>query len=159
MRGTILGVQDGRGVLLTPDDRRLEFPLSEWRSPGVPLAGQVVDFMDDGGQARGVFLIPGAVAQGGASTAFVLSAVALGCLVLGFIVPVVLPTLAAFVLGVIGANQARAANEETPLMMARVAWIGALIVLIIGLLAILAVIAFVGTIGLASIFSLGPGDF
>ncbi|HYD88144.1 MAG TPA: hypothetical protein VEA80_11755 [Vitreimonas sp.] len=160
MRGTILGVHDGRGVLLAVDDRRLDFPLSEWRSTGTPVAGQVVDFMEEGGQARGVFAVPGGAASVSQShsSSFVLSAVALGCLALGFIIPLV-PTIAAFVLGVIGANQARAQGDETALTMARVAWIGALVLLVIGALAILAVIAFVGTIGLASMFQLGPGDF
>ena len=42
MRGTILGVHGGRGVLSSTDERRVEFPLSEWRSAGTPVVGQVV---------------------------------------------------------------------------------------------------------------------
>ena len=60
MRGTILGVHGGRGVLSGADERRIEFPLSEWRSAGTPLAGQVVDFVEDNGEARAVFAVPGA---------------------------------------------------------------------------------------------------
>jgi hypothetical protein len=150
MRGTILGSHDGRGVLLTADDRRLEFPLSEWRSGGLPLAGQVVDFMEEGGEARGVFLVPGGAARRERSGAFVLGAVALGCLALGFIIPL-LPTIAAFVLGVVGANHAQTEADETALLMSRIAWIGALVLLLIGFLAILAVIAFVGVVGLSGL--------
>lgn len=157
MRGTILGVHDGRGVLIASDDRRIDFSLSEWRSPGMPAAGQIVDFVEEGGQARGVFAIPGAVAGRSYSNSFVLSAIAVGCLALGFIIPLI-PTIVAFVLGVISAGNAKAENDETALTLARVAWIGALVVLAIGLLAIMAVIAFVGTIGLASMFHLGPID-
>ncbi|MGH6951976.1 MAG: hypothetical protein ACREH4_14010 [Vitreimonas sp.] len=151
MRGTILGSHDGRGVLLTSDDRRLEFPMSEWRSGAMPLAGQAVDFVEEGGQARAVFLVSGGAAGvRGRSTAFVLGAVALGCLVLGFIVPL-LPTIAAFVLGVIGANHAQSEGDETALLMSRIAWIGALVLLLIGFLAILAVIAFVGAVGVSGL--------
>jgi hypothetical protein len=66
----------------------------------------------------------------------------------------------AFVLGVIGAGQARANGEETPLLLSRIAWIGALVWLAIGALAVLAVFAFLGTMGFAAIWhGLGPGDF
>ncbi len=157
MRGTILGSHNGRGVLLTADDRRLEFPLSEWRSVGLPLAGQVVDLMEEGGEARAVFVAPGAAAGRGHSGSFVLAAVALGCLALGFIVPL-LPTIAAFVLGVIAASQAQSEGDETALTMSRIAWIGALVLLAIGFLAILAVIFFVGAVGLGGLFQFGPVD-
>ena len=151
MRGTILGSHDGRGVLLTADERRLEFPLSEWRSGALPLAGQVVDFMEEGGQARAVFLVPAGAAAGRRhSNAFVLGAVALGCLALGFIIPLV-PTIAAFVLGVVGAGQAQSEGDETALLLSRIAWIGALVLLLIGFLAILAVIGFVGAVGVSGL--------
>jgi hypothetical protein len=158
MRGTILGVHDGRGVLLSADERRLNFALSEWRSAGAPTAGQIVDFVEEAGEARGVFLAPNAGfgAPRAYSTAFVLSAIALGCFILGFIIPVLLPTLAALVLGVIGANQARAENEETALMMARIAWIGSLVVLIIGVFLITAIFVFVGALGLAALNPFDP---
>jgi hypothetical protein len=158
MRGAILGTHDGRGVLLTSDERRLEFPLSEWRSGGAPLPGQIVDFVEEGGAARAVFAVPGAAVGRTHSGSFVLSVIALGCLVLGFIIPL-LPTVAAFVLGVVGAGQAQGEGDETALLLSRIAWIGALVLLLIGLLAILAVIAFVGTIGLASLFQFGPQPF
>lgn len=161
MRGTILGVHDGRGVLLGPGEQRLEFPLSEWRSAGAPAPGQIVDFIEQGGEARAVFAVPGASAarsQPQSSTA-VMSYIAVGCLALGFVIPLI-PTVIAFVLGVIGAGQARAGGEETPLLLSRIAWIGALVWLMIGALAVLAVFTLIGTIGFAAIWhGLGPGDF
>jgi hypothetical protein len=159
MRGTILGVHDGRGVLLGPGEQRLEFPLSEWRSAAPPLAGQIVDFVEEGGQVRAVFAVPGAI--GGVSsqsTSLVLGWVGIGCLVLGFIIPLI-PTIAAFVLGVVGANQAKQDGDDTALLLTRISWIGALVLLVIGFLAILAVIAFVGTLGLTSIWHGAWTDF
>ena len=159
MRGTILGVHDGKGVLLSIDDRRLEFSLSEWRSVGAPMAGQIVDFVEAGGQASAVFAAPGAVAAGAASGSRVLAWVAVACLVVGFIIPF-LPTIAAFVLGVIGAGQARQEHDETALLLSRIAWIGAAVLLVIGVLIVLAVIGIIGTVGFAAMWhGLGPVNF
>lgn len=158
MRGTILGVHDGRGILLGYNDQRLEFPLSEWRSAGTPAAGQLVDYVEDAGQARAVFAVPGtAGAPPAASNAMIVAAIGVGCLALGFVLPIV-PTIIAFVLGVIAAAQARAERDDTALLLARVSWIGALVLLGVGLLIVLGVVALVGTLGLASIWSLGPLD-
>lgn len=161
MRGTILGVHGGRGVLIA-DERRLEFPISEWRSAGAPTAGQIVDFVEENGEARAVFAVPGAHASGVArsySGSFVLGAIGVGCLVLGFVIPL-LPTIAAFVLGCIGASQAQAERDDTALLLSRIAWIGAVVLLSIGVLAMLAVMALIGTIGFAAIFEgLGPTDW
>ena len=150
MRGTILGIHGTTGVLVGDDQRRYDFPLSEWRSAGTPVAGQIVDFVEDNGQARAVFGVPGAGfrAGGGHSNSFVLSAIALACLLLGFIVPV-LPTIAAFVLGVVASGQAQAERDENALLMARIAWIGALVMIGLGVLIMLAVFAFIGTMGYA----------
>jgi hypothetical protein len=158
MRGTILGVHDGRGVLLAPSDQRLEFPLSEWRSPGTPVAGQIVDFVEEGGQARGVFAVPGATGIG-RSQSLVLGWISVACLVLGFVIPLI-PHIAAFVLGVIGAGQARAENDETALLLSRVGWIGSLVMMVIGFLAVMAIFMLLGA-GFFSAFwhGLGPGDF
>ncbi|MGQ0531371.1 MAG: hypothetical protein ACT4OF_01600, partial [Caulobacteraceae bacterium] len=144
MRGVILGVHAGRGVLLGDGERRLEFPLSEWRSAATPVAGQIVDFVEEGGQARSVFVVPGLSSIGAPqSSSMVLGIVAVGCLALGFIIPLI-PTIAAFVLGVIGAGQAQQQHDETALLLSRIAWIGALALLIIGVLLVLAILAFVG---------------
>lgn len=155
MRGTILGVHGGRGVLIGPNQERLEFPLDEWRSPGTPAPGQVVDFVEANGEAQGVFAVPGAAAAGGGSStsnATVMGAIGCVCLVLGFVIPFI-PTVAAFVLGVIGAGQAKAAgNDDTGLVLSRISWIGALTLLIIGTLAMLAIFAFIGTIGWTAVW-------
>jgi hypothetical protein len=161
MRGTILGVHDGRGVLLGDGERRLEFPLSEWRSIGTPVAGQIVDYVEEGGQARAVFAVPGAGAAFSApqSNSRVLGIIGVVCLVVSFIIPLI-PTIAAFVLGVIGAGQAVQERDDTALLLSRISWIGALVLLSIGILAVLAIIAFVGTLGFAGLWhGLGPGDF
>lgn len=150
MRGTILGVHDGRGVLLGSNDHRLEFPLSEWRSTGTPMAGQVVDFVEEGGQAKSVFAVPGVAASsaGGASSSRVLGWIAIACLIAGFVIPF-LPTIAAFVLGVIGAGQAKREGDDTALLISRIAWIAALVLLVLGVVAILAFVAFFGVLGFA----------
>jgi hypothetical protein len=162
MRGTILGVHDGRGVLLGDGERRLEFPLSEWRSTGTPAAGQIVDYVEEGGQARAVFAVPGAVSAAGfnapQSNSRVLGIIGVVCLVVSFIIPLI-PTIAAFVLGVIGAGQAVQDRDDTALLLSRISWIGALVLLSIGLLAILAIIAFVGTLGFAGLWHGATWDF
>lgn len=156
MRGTILGIHDGRGVLLGPNEQRLDFPLSEWRSPGSPSPGQIVDFVEENGQARGVFAVPGAFAGSRgltttSSTATVLGSIGCVCLVLSFIIPL-LPTVAAFVLGVVGAGQARETGDETGLLLSRISWIGALVLLVIGFLIVGAVLALIGTVGWSSVW-------
>jgi hypothetical protein len=152
MRGTILGVHDGRGVLLGANDQRLEFPLSEWRSPGTPTPGQVVDYVEADGAARGVFLVPGA-AMGGAtrphSMSVILGAISIGCLALGFVIPFV-PTVVALVLGCLGASRAREDGDESGLILSRIGWIGALVMLMLGVMLILGVLALVGAAGFAS---------
>ncbi|MBL8544909.1 MAG: hypothetical protein JNL81_00505 [Hyphomonadaceae bacterium] len=153
MRGTILGVHDGRGVLLGAEDRRLEFPLTEWRSGGAPYAGQIVDYMEEGGQARAVFAVPGmgpgyAGAQSGSR---VLGIIGVICLVISFLIPLI-PTIAAFVLGVIAAKQAQEERDDTSLLLARISWIGAVVMLGLGLLVVLGILALVGTLGMAGVF-------
>lgn len=153
MRGTILGVHDGRGILLGDGERRLEFPLTEWRSGGTPYPGQIVDFLEEGGQARAVFAVPGASAAFNApqSGSRVLGVIGVICLVVGFIIPVI-PTIAAFVLGVVAAGQAQQERDDTSLLLARISWIGAVVLLGLGVLIVLSVFAFVGTLGLAGAF-------
>lgn len=162
MRGTILGVHDGRGVLIS-GERRFEFPLTEWRSAGTPYAGQAVDFMEEGGQAKGVFAVPGGASApiaGNWSGSMVLSTIAVGCFALGFIIPF-LPHIVAFILGVISAGRAREENDDTALLLARIAWIGSLVVFVLGVIAVLTVLMFFGALGgFGWVFhGLGPGDF
>lgn len=158
MRGTILGVHDGRGFLLGVSDPRLDFPLSEWRSAGTPVAEQIVDYVEEGGQARGVFAVPGATGARH-SGSMVLGSISVGCLALGFIIPLV-PTIIAFVLGVIGASRARNEQDETALLLSRIGWIGALVLFVIGIVAVAAIIALFGTLGFAAAWhDFGTMDF
>jgi hypothetical protein len=145
MRGTILGVDVQRGVLLDASDRRFEFALSEWRTPGLPRAGQVVDFVEQDGEARAVFLVPGQAAPAAQSSSVMLGAVAVGCRALGFIIPLS-PTLAALILGVLGAKRAQTDNDETGLILSRIGWIGALVLLIVGIVALAAIATMLGGI-------------
>jgi hypothetical protein len=157
MRGTILGIHDGRGVLLGEAERRLEFPLTEWRSGGSPYPGQIVDYLEEGGQARAVFAVPGMGPNfsGGVSapqsSSRVLGIIGIVCLVVSFIVPLI-PTIAAFVLGVIAAGQAQQERDDTSLLLARISWIGAVVMLSLGVLILLSVLAFVGTLGFAGLW-------
>lgn len=156
MRGTILGIHDGRGVLLGEAERRFEFPLTEWRSGGTPYAGQIVDYVEEGGQARAVFAVPGASSAprfSGApeSSSRVLGIIGIVCLVASLLIPLV-PTIAAFVLGIIGAKQAKEDNDDTSLLLGRISWIGAVVMLSIGFLALLAIIALIGVAGFAGLF-------
>lgn len=154
MRGTILGVHEGRGVLLGVEDRRFEFPLTEWRSAGSPYAGQIVDYVEEGGQARAVFAVPGLgpTFSTQQSSSRVLGIIGVICLVLSFVIPLI-PTIAAFVLGVIGAGQAKQEGDDTSLLLARISWIGALVMVGFGLLIILGAIALFGTLGMAGFFT------
>lgn len=154
MRGTILGVHDGRGVLLGEGDRRFEFPLTEWRSSGTPYAGQVVDYVEEGGQARAVFAVPGLGAASiiaPQSSSRVMGIIGVICLVVSFMIPVI-PTIVAFVLGVIAAGQAQQERDDTALLLARISWIGAVVMLGLGVLIVLSIIAFVGTMGFAGLW-------
>lgn len=161
MRGTILGVYNGRGVVIAGDDRRLEFSMTEWRSPGAPTPGQAVDFMEENGEARAIFAAPpsggaasapAAPSSAASSSAMTLAIIALVCLALGLVFPV-LPTIAALILGIVGAGQARAANDDGALVMARIAWIGAVVMLVLGLLVVFAFISFFGVMGAAGYFN------
>lgn len=158
MRGTILGIHDGRGVLLGDAEQRLEFPLTEWRSSGSPYPGQVVDYIEEGGQARAVFAVPGASPSANfsatQSNSRVLGIIGIVCLVASFVIPLI-PTIAAFVLGVIGAKQAQEDRDDTALLLARISWIGAVVMLGLGVLIVLSVVAFVGTLGLAGLWGGG----
>jgi hypothetical protein len=85
------------------------------------------------------------------SNSRVLGIIGVICLLVGFIIPLI-PTIAAFVLGVIAAGQAQQDRDDTALLLARISWIGAVLLLGIGLLVVLAIIAFVGTMGFAAAF-------
>lgn len=148
MRGQILGVEAERGLLLGPADERRGFPLSEWRSGGAPQIGQWVDFVAEGDEARSIYAIPQAAAPGAPITpgarptsGFVLGAIGLCCLAAGLIIPVV-PTLGAFIFGIIGAARAQEERDQTGLTLSRISWIGALVLMGLGIVALIILLVF-----------------
>lgn len=153
MRGQVLGLDQPRGigVLVDASGERLEFALAEWRSPGAPAPGQWVDFVLIEGQAKQVFALPAGApgTQGPPLTTAptpmgtVLGAIALGCLLLGFVIPI-LPTIAALVLGIVGAGRAKEERDETGLTLSRIAWIGAAVLLVLGVTVLLGTVLFFG---------------
>jgi hypothetical protein len=56
MDGTILGFGDGKGVIVTRDDRRFAFGLENWREPRPPVRGAAVSFVARDGIADDVYL-------------------------------------------------------------------------------------------------------
>ncbi len=63
-------------------------------------------------------------------------------------------------LGIVGAGQAQREGDETALLLARIAWIGGLVLLALGVLAIMAVFALIGTAWFTAAWhGLGPMDF
>ena len=68
MKGRILdySVQDNLGIISGTDGNRYRFAGSEWRSTGVPSAGETVDFEADGPDAIAVY--PDSVSTGPAGS-------------------------------------------------------------------------------------------
>lgn len=149
MRGQILGVENGAGLLLGPQDERRGFPLSEWKSAGQPAPGQWVDFVAEGEGAKSVYAIPahtGApVLAPTSSSSVLLGGIGVGCLVLSFVVPF-LPAVVAFIFGVIGAGRAHEEHDTTGLTLSRIAWIGALVLMGLGILALIVLLTFFGAL-------------
>ncbi|MGE0828501.1 MAG: hypothetical protein AB7O04_04020 [Hyphomonadaceae bacterium] len=157
MRGQILGVDSARsvGVILAPDGARVEFPLAEWRSAGQPVAGQWVDYIagEAPSAAVQVYALPNeagagarpasAVAATSSTLGTILGAIAIGCLLLGFAIPI-LPTIAALVLGIVGAARAKDEGDDTGLLLSRIGWIGAAVLLSLGVLLVFGAIVFFG---------------
>lgn len=159
MRGQILEVQaSGGGTILGADGNRYGFARSDWRGPGEAHAGADVDFIAGSGTAADIFPLPGqshaapsssAPAGAVASTAprssegssVALGTIGIVCLALGFVVPII-PTLAAFVLGLVGADSAKRHNNESGLILSRIAWIGALALTAIGILLVVTLAIF-----------------
>lgn len=151
MRGQILEADTaGGGLILGNDGNRYTFARSHWKSPVAPAAGREVDFVLQDMDAHDIYVLPGAasvappaqrqpISEEGASV--VLGVIGIGCLALGFIVPL-LPTVAAFVIGLIGAVSAKRHNNETGLLLSRVAWVGGLILLVIVVVLIVLAVSF-----------------
>jgi hypothetical protein len=152
MRGTILGVEGQQGVVTDQNQRRLMFDLAEWRSPGLPAAGQSVDFEEQDGRARSVYVVPPMASPVPVreSDSVWMGGVALGCLAAGFLIPL-LPNIIGLILGIMGARRGIEDNHQTGIVLSRIGWIGNLVFLALYLLVIMFVIAIVvGVIGAAS---------
>lgn len=129
------------GIILGDDGNRYQFAFAEWRAAGQPAAGLIVDFLAAEGTAREIFPLatvnqrptPSVVVQPSEGNSVLLGGLGLGSLALGFVIPVI-PTIAAFVLGLIGADDAKRHKNATGLLLSRIAWIGALALMLVGIL-------------------------
>ena len=163
MQGQILEASAAKsGTILGDDGNRYTFTAGDWRTADAPAVGGRVDFLaGEGGAAREIFPLPGTA--GGAQPAGapvmapptsypprpptnnsqLLGWIGIACLVIGFVLPIVLPTIAAMVLGLIGADTAKRHNDTNGLILSRIAWIGAVVLLALGVLLLLFAFAFV----------------
>lgn len=165
MQGQILEASAARsGTILGDDGNRYAFSPGDWRAADPPAAGVRVDFvLGEGGLAREIFPLPGAA--GTASSAAVppptyaappsnpprppqnnsqlLGWIGIACLIVGFVLPIILPTIAALILGLIGADSAKRHNDSTGLVLSRIAWIGAIATFAVGILVLLFAFAFI----------------
>ena len=138
MQGQILQVGSvaTNGLILGDDGHRYEFALAEWKVAARPAVGMTVDYFASGAFAREVYPLP-PIGHGGPSApmsvaqgnSMLLGILALGCLLLGFVIPV-LPTIAAFIVGLIGARSSKRSGDSAGLVLSRIGWIGGLLVLI-----------------------------
>ena len=148
MEGQILQVEPGQrsGLILGADGNRYGFSSPDWKPSDAPATGLRVDFVATDGRATEIFALPGQANAPPAPAAMsqpagmvnegssvMLGLIGIGCLLLGFVIPV-LPTVVAFILGLVGADSAKRHNNNTGLILSRVAWIGALILMAIGVL-------------------------
>jgi hypothetical protein len=122
-----------------------------------------VDFVPgDGNVAREIFPLPGSAGAAGPTMAIPVMAmppqalpprpptnnsqllgwIGIACLILGFVLPIILPTIAAFILGLIGADSAKRHNDSTGLVLSRIAWIGAVVTFGLGILLLVFAFAF-----------------
>jgi hypothetical protein len=164
MQGQILEASAAKsGTILGDDGNRYAFTAADWRVGDAPVPGSRVDFVPgDGSTAREIFPLPGAAA--GAATAApamaanvpppsypprplqnnsqLLGWIGIACLILGFILPIILPTIAAMILGLVGADSAKRHNDSTGLVVSRIAWIGAVVTMALGALLLVWALAF-----------------
>lgn len=134
MRGQILQVEtDGGGLILGTDGNRYRFSATDWKGSPRPGTGAEVDFIAGGSTATEVFPLPMmVVARPSEDSSVLLGTIGVLCLVLGLVIPV-LPTIAAFIVGLIGADSGKRHGNATGLTLSRIAWIGALVLMLAGI--------------------------
>lgn len=167
MQGQILDASTARsGTILGDDGNRYTFEPADWRVGDSPAAGTRVDFVaGDGSTAREIFPLPGGTgaappppmqsAAGYAppppppypprppqNNSQLLGWIGIACLILGFILPILLPTIAAMILGLIGADSAKRHHDTTGLVVSRIAWIGAVVTIALGALLLIFALSF-----------------
>lgn len=150
MQGQILQVDDRRraGLILGGDGKRYEFVAADWRGAKPPVVGMPVDYVTADTAAREIFPLHaragvGAYASPGSDNSVVLGWLGIGCLALSFVIPI-LPTIGAFVLGLIGAGAAKRSGNGQGLMLSRIAWIGAALLVTAGLVLLALGLSFLG---------------
>jgi hypothetical protein len=150
MQGQILQVDKRRraGLILGGDGRRYDFVAADWRGANPPMVGMAVDYVTADTAAREIFPINamagvGAYAAPDSDNSVVLGWLGVGCLALSFFIPI-LPTVGAFIFGLIGANAAKRAGNGNGLVLSRIAWIGAVLLVTAGLVLLALGLSFLG---------------
>jgi hypothetical protein len=124
MRGTILGFDaaSGEGVINDLSGGRYKFSRDEWKSPGDPFAGRLVDFETDGDRATAIFLVPGSgnplnfsMGDDDAKSAMTSGIISIVCAIASFVVgPLAIFTLvASIVFGIKGKNAGANLPDKT----------------------------------------------
>jgi hypothetical protein len=148
MRGTILSFDTsrGEGLILTDSGERRRFNQQSWSDRTYqPVEGLNVDFADEGGIARDIFVIrqarpsdtaaPSAAKPSSASDGTLLGGLSVGAAILGLIPAFgVIFSIAALVLGIIARKQAKLTDNSTGKMLGGIGIAAACIIFVIELL-------------------------
>jgi hypothetical protein len=160
MRGTVLGFDAaaGTGAINDLSGGRLRFRREEWRSPGEPVPGRLVDFEVVEGEATEIFVVPGsggALDFGGADSppsAMTAGVISLACALLSFVAPHVgiFLLIAAVVFGIKGKNLGRDLPDKTAYYLSVAGLAISAVALGLVLLTLAACVGMIGLIGFAS---------
>jgi hypothetical protein len=157
MRGTILGFDpgSGEGVINDTAGTRFKFSRDDWKGPGDPTAGRVVDFDIAGDRATDIYVVPGTgspidfTGQSVAQSAMTAGIISLVCAVLSFVLgPFGIFTLVASVIfGIKGKNAGRDLPDKTAYYLSIAGLAISAVALLIVLLALAACVGMVGILG------------
>lgn len=132
MRGMILDFNEasGEGVASSGDGERFRFSRQDWKAAAAPVGGLSIDFSTEEGRATDIYPVPDGGTSGagvvlksaGAQRAFKLGATALGCSIVGALIPLlgVVLSFIAFVAGLKGFRLGRQHNDNPAWIMALV---------------------------------------